>query len=86
MKVGVMYMHVIHISTCLKEELAWHTDKWLLVINVSYTYQLYDKAVLGLNNIACIVMWPLLLYSNYFEWNHMGDCTSLQKATLSNVL
>ena len=35
-KVGVVYIGVIHILRHLKEELAWTTDKWLWVI--SYTY------------------------------------------------
>ena len=35
MKVGVVYMGV-HVSGCLKEELAWATDKWLRVISNNY--------------------------------------------------
>ena len=31
-KVGVVYINV-HVLRCLKEELAWSIDKWLLVIN-----------------------------------------------------
>ena len=28
-------------------------------------YQLMNKAII--NNIVCIAMWPLVMYSNYFK-------------------
>ena len=35
MKVGVVDIDV-HVSSCLKEELAWAVDKWLRVIIIHY--------------------------------------------------
>ena len=33
MKIGVVYVYVVHILRHLKEELAWAKDKWLWVIS-----------------------------------------------------
>ena len=30
---GVVYVDIVHVSMCLKEELAWAADKWLQVIS-----------------------------------------------------
>ena len=27
-------------------------------------------------------MWSLVMYFNYFNWNHVGDCIRLQEAAL----
>ena len=60
----------IHISSHLKEELAQAVDKWLQVISIiknSFSTRLKNKAVLFLNNIVYIAMWPLEMYSNCFK-------------------
>ena len=51
LRVGVVCMGVVHISMCLKEELAWATDKQPRVIsNIAlFKKQLKHKAVLNLN-------------------------------------
>ena len=64
----------IRISRCVKEELAWVTDKWLHVISIGMlfktviyaTKELKSKAILCLNNIVCAAMWLLVTDSNCF--------------------
>ena len=62
----------IHVLRYLKEELAWATDEWLGVISkVMLFKQLYDcKKIKNnhfkLNNIVCVAMWSLVMYSNCF--------------------
>ena len=61
----------VHISRCLKEELAQATDEWLQIIGniilvIANTKKLKNKVVLSLNNIVCIAMWPLVTYSACF--------------------
>ena len=48
----------MHIKVC-KEELAWVIDKQLQVIYAAK--ELKNKAK---NNIVCIALWPLLMYSS----------------------
>ena len=65
----------IHVSRRLKEELAWATDKRLQVISnimlfktvISLCKKLKNKAVLSVDNIVCVAMWYLVMYSNYLE-------------------
>ena len=73
MKVGVVDVDV-RVSSYLKEELAWAVDKRLRVISTIMLFknsksikELKNKAVLNLNNIVCVAMWPLVTYSNCFE-------------------
>ena len=60
--------HRLCVSSHLKEDLTWAIDKWLQVIstimlfkNSKSSKELKNKAVL---HIACIAMWPLVMYSN----------------------
>ena len=47
----------VHILRCLKEELAWATDKWLSNIMFSFTTKkLKNKAILCLNDIVNVAM------------------------------
>ena len=59
----------------LKEELAWVIDNlyWLfsnvMLVKHLCHYKAKNKAIFDiLNNTVGIVMWPLVMYSNYFEW------------------
>ena len=59
----------LYVLRHLKEELAWAIDKRLQVIsdkmlNSYTTKKLKNKAVLSQNNILCITMWSLDMYSN----------------------
>ena len=64
----------VRTSRCVKEELAWATDKWLRVISIGMlfktviyaTKELNNKAVLCLNNIVCAAIWSLVTHSNCF--------------------
>ena len=61
----------VRIPRHLEEELAWAIDKWLWVIShimlFSYiTKELKNKVILSLNNIVCIAMWSLVMYSICF--------------------
>ena len=67
---GVAYMGRC-VLRCLKQELAWGTDKWLQVIKnkmlLKYCYttkKVKKKAILSSNNIVCTAMWSLVMYSN----------------------
>ena len=63
----------VRISSHLKEELAWATDKWLRVISTimlksSYSTEklkeLKNKVILNLKQYC---LWPLVTYSNCFK-------------------
>ena len=78
MKVGVVYVGV-HMSRCLKEELAWATNKRLWVISnimIYTTKKLRNIAVLYLNNTLCVGMWSLVTYCNCFLIILLTDAAS----------
>ena len=62
----------VHVLRRLKEGLALATDKRLRVISnimlfktvIPLAKKLKNKAVLNINNIVCIAMWSLVMYSN----------------------
>ena len=61
----------VHVPRCLKEGLAWATDKCLwvvtnLLIKTATPLKLKNKGVLSVNNIVCIAMWSLVMYCNCF--------------------
>ena len=65
----MVYMGV-HILRYLKKELTWATDKTASGYQQFKSYstkELNSKAILGLNDIACIAMLPLVTYSDCFE-------------------
>ena len=61
----------------LKEELAWPTYKRFQFISNTMLFktvicnskELKNRAILSYQNIVCIAMWSLVMYSNYFECN-----------------
>ena len=61
----------VHISRRLKKELVWAADRQLQVISNKMLFKtvvplrnLKNKAVLNINNIVCVAMWSLVIYSN----------------------
>ena len=66
MLVCVMYMG-ISVSRCLKEELAWVTDKHPQIIRniMSFkTKELKNEDIFCFNSVVWIAMWSLVMYSN----------------------
>ena len=67
----MVYVHVC-VPRHLKQELAWARDEWLRVIIITMLFKtvvattknLKNKTILIENNIVCIAMWPLVMYSN----------------------
>ena len=70
----------VHISSHLKEKLAWAVDKPLWVINTIMCYLKNSKSTK--DNIVYVAMWPLVMYSNYFEAvSTVTNLTHFQVAT-----
>ena len=57
----------VHVSSHLKEELVWATDKWLWVISTTMLFKnsYSTKELKGTKEY--IPMWSLVTYSNCFE-------------------
>ena len=84
---------MVDIDVCasghLKEELPWAVDKWLQVIStimfLKNSWSTKERNGTKKCNIVYIVMWPLLMYSNYFEIHVVSTVTFLAIVSQTNA-
>ena len=57
----------VQVSSYLKEELAWVIGKWLRVISTKNSKTTKELKGTSRFKFKTILMWSLVMYSNYFE-------------------